>query len=140
MGHYRSAQVVKGDHKSSLSLQVSWQRVISQVIHCRLQQVRAGAEGHYKSVHIAPITAGLTESHGHSRESRDVTLLPMVPLGPSMGRVGSVRRFQGVSVLVTVPTRCRVPRGPSSHQPKPVYGEKCILCREPKRAWAPIQQ
>lgn len=56
MRHFRSAQVVKGDLKSSLSLQVNWQGVISQVIHCRLQQVRAGAEGHRKSVHIAPVT------------------------------------------------------------------------------------
>lgn len=78
-----------------MSLQVSWQGVISQVIHCRSQQVRAGAEGYHKSVHIVPVTAGLMESHGPSRESWDVTLLPMVPLGPSMGRVGPVRGFQG---------------------------------------------
>lgn len=95
MGHYRSAQVVKGDLKSSLSLQVNWQGVILQVIHCRLQQVRAGAEGHHKSVHITPVTAELTESPGHSRESRDVTLPTHGSTGALNGKGGLCHRIPG---------------------------------------------
>lgn len=54
MSHYRSEQIAKGDHKSLFSLQVNWLGVVSQVTHCRSQQVSAGAEGHHKSAHITP--------------------------------------------------------------------------------------